>query len=122
MPLIVYASPIITVLVITITVLICKKLTSGTLSLKKFTLFYWLGFATLEICVIIYVVKIMSTPQYIPPSLYINFIWGSYAFVYYFVISLFTKYSISQKTKYLFSVAIFNYIVLGFGLACIFPY
>lgn len=107
--------PIIVLLLVSV-YLFHKKIRHNKLSLGRFTLLYWSIFVVVEIVLILYLVFYSQSPQFFPPSLVINFVYGTPAFIYFLIICLTSKSCIREKINLIIVAGILNYIVLPIGL------
>ena len=102
------------IIMISLMLFVVKKLIKAS-SLKKFVLIYWTILATAEICMLVYI-ALYGSVQFIPPSIIINYIYGTPFFIYFVLQCIVSKKHGNKTIKFIIYGALLNYIILPIGL------
>lgn len=114
MPLIVFIAPVLLILALGGIFFVQKQINNKKWTLGKFTLIYWSILAVVEIIMLIQIV-IDGSVQFLPPSLFINYIYGTAFFVYFVILCAISKTKLTEKIIVILYVALLNYLILPLG-------
>ena len=83
------------------------------LSQKKFLIAYWSVQAVLEM---LFLFVFVDGVQFIPPSIFISYVYGTLFFIFYSIQCLLTNNPLSIKLKFIGSSAVLNYFIIPLSL------